>query len=109
MAETGYGLEQRLDALIDGLHKQNISSVEIHGELKLLKQQLQSAEVQRSLENQSTNIRLQKLEQADQHQTAQMDDMKKQINRAGGAFTVISVLGMAVVGFVQALFLKGWS
>jgi hypothetical protein len=100
-------LEHRLDAVISGLHKREINDVEMKGELKLLRQSMQSMEAQFVLINQMTGIRIQKLEEADVVLTKKIDDqdtaidaLKTQATKAALVYNMLGVVALAVFNYV---------
>lgn len=104
------GIDQKLDAIINGLHKRELSEAEIKGEMKLLRQAMQSMEAQYVLVNQATNIRVQKLEEADtvlhkriDVQDSALDALKQQATKAAVFFNFIGVVALALFNYVWYL------
>lgn len=103
-------IEHRLDQVINGLHKRELSDTELKGEMKLLRQAMQSMEAQYVLVNQATNIRVQKLEEADavlhkriDVQDSALDALKQQATKAAVFFNFIGVVALALFNYVWYL------
>lgn len=104
------GIDQKLDTIINGLHKRELREAEIKGEMKLLRQAMQSMEAQYVLVNQATNIRVQKLEEADavlhkriDVQDSALDALKQQATKAAVFFNFIGVVALALFNYVWYL------
>lgn len=92
----------RLDQVIEGLHKNNLGQTELLGEIKLMKQRLESLENMNALKAQVQDVQNKRMEESIKTLELGQDVMKIQIVKAQGMFAVIAVVITFLMSFVQS-------
>ena len=92
----------RLDQVIEGLYKNNLGQNELLGEIKLMKQKMESLENMNALKAQVQDMQNTRMEESIKTLEMGQDVMKIQIVKAQGMFAVIAVVITFLMSFVQS-------
>lgn len=92
----------RLDQVIEGLYKNNLGQNELLGEIKLMKQKMESLENMNALKAQVQDMENKRMEESIKTLEMGQDVMKIQIVKAQGMFAVIAVVITFLMSFVQS-------
>ena len=92
----------RLDQVIEGLHKNNLGQSELLGEIKLMKQKMESLENMNALKAQVQDMQNKRMEESIKTLEMGQDVLKIQIVKAQGMFAVIAVVITFLMSFVQS-------
>jgi len=91
----------RLDHVIQGLNKNNMAQVELLGEIKLMKQRLESLENMNALKGQIQDNQIIRIEGSVNTLAKDIEQMKTQVTKAQGMFAIIAAVTMFGVGMLQ--------